>query len=83
MRYLKKALNCVRSTYKGRWEGGGIGGCRATGIPQTSQNGNFKQDRFCRHGDIKGFTLFTFQPKSAIESAAEQYIRILKYTLII
>jgi hypothetical protein len=37
-----------------------------------------KKKRFCRHDDIKSFTSFILQPKSATEISDDQYIRNLK-----
>jgi hypothetical protein len=36
-------------------------------VAAPSPNRNLKNIDFCRHNDIKHFTRFTLQPKSAIE----------------
>jgi hypothetical protein len=44
----------------------GGGGCRAATAPNLPKP-KFKNHGVCRHGDIKSFTKFTHQPKSATE----------------
>jgi hypothetical protein len=47
-------------------KGGGGGGAAGLHTPNPHKL-KFKKHRFCRHSDIKSFTWFTLQPKSATE----------------
>jgi hypothetical protein len=47
--------------------GGGVGGCSPRTPPPSPRKQNLKKHRFHKCDDIKGFTSFTFQPKSATE----------------
>jgi hypothetical protein len=69
-------LRCLRSGTHSEWGGG----CRAT-APQTPQNEIKKKHRFCRYYEIRRFTWFTPQLKSAT-GVGWLVVRILKNKLI-